>query len=171
MSYRIESLVTEQLFGPAMRATEALVRLDERIARSPVAKGFVERSHFADAASSLWLDGELVHVEDLVLHDAHMDRRTPTHELTRPMKSCASGSRSSATGRTGRSVARGATVSEPPDCKSPGSFQKQTALAFGCSLEGRKACLDHVCSARQADPEIRGPVEERSRHHEDTLIR
>jgi len=83
MSYRIESLVTEQLFGPAMRATEALVRLDERIARSPVAKGFVERSHFADAASSLWLDGELVHVEDLVLHDAHMDLRAPTHELTR----------------------------------------------------------------------------------------
>nr|WP_318764300.1 RHE_PE00001 family protein [Aminobacter niigataensis] len=76
-------MVTEQLFGPAMRATEALVRLDERIARSPVAKGFVERSHFADAASSLWLDGELVHVEDLVLHDAHMDLRAPTHELTR----------------------------------------------------------------------------------------
>ncbi|AWC25792.1 hypothetical protein CO731_05293 (plasmid) [Aminobacter sp. MSH1] len=59
MSYRIESLPTQQLFGPAMQATEALVRLDERIARSPVAKGFVERSHFADAASSLWLDGEL----------------------------------------------------------------------------------------------------------------
>ncbi|CAI2936548.1 hypothetical protein [Aminobacter niigataensis] len=39
MSYRIESLPTQQLFGPAMQATEALVRLDERIARSPVAKG------------------------------------------------------------------------------------------------------------------------------------
>jgi hypothetical protein len=31
----------------------------------------------------LWLDGELVHIEDLVLHDAHMDQRAPTHELTR----------------------------------------------------------------------------------------
>ncbi|WP_352813581.1 RHE_PE00001 family protein [Mesorhizobium sp. M0965] len=51
--------------------------------KSPVREGFVERSHLADAASALWLDGELVHVEDLVLHDAHMDVRTPTHELTR----------------------------------------------------------------------------------------
>ena len=71
------------LVGPAMRATAALVRLDERIARSPVGEGFVARCHFADAASALWLDGELVHIEDLVLHDAHMDQRAPTHELTR----------------------------------------------------------------------------------------
>ncbi|RWM50348.1 RHE_PE00001 family protein [Mesorhizobium sp.] len=60
-----------------------MARLDERLARSPVRDGFVERQHFADAASSLWLEGELVHLEDLVLHDAHMDIRTPTHELTR----------------------------------------------------------------------------------------
>ncbi|RUX24530.1 DUF1612 domain-containing protein [Mesorhizobium sp. M7A.F.Ca.US.011.01.1.1] len=60
-----------------------MVRLDERVARSPVRDGFVERQHFADAASALWLEGELVHLEDLVLHDAHMDIRTPTHELTR----------------------------------------------------------------------------------------
>ncbi|MER8948088.1 RHE_PE00001 family protein [Mesorhizobium sp. M0809] len=63
--------------------TEVLVRLDERVARSPVRDGFVERQHFADATSALWLEGELVHLEDLVLHDAHMDIRTPTHELTR----------------------------------------------------------------------------------------
>lgn len=60
-----------------------MARLDERLARSPVREGFVERQHFADAAAALWLEGELVHVEDLVLHDAHMDVRTPTHELTR----------------------------------------------------------------------------------------
>ena len=29
------------------------------------------------------LKGQLVHIEDLVLHDAGMDARTPTHELTR----------------------------------------------------------------------------------------
>ncbi len=39
--------------------------------------------HFHDAAAALWLEGELVHLEDLVLHDAHMDIRAPTHELTR----------------------------------------------------------------------------------------
>jgi hypothetical protein len=60
----------------------ALTRLDERIARSPVGAGWIERSHFADACASLWIDGELVHLEDLVLHDATKDIRTPTHELT-----------------------------------------------------------------------------------------
>ncbi|WP_320203681.1 RHE_PE00001 family protein [Agrobacterium rosae] len=59
-----------------------MTRLDERIARSPVGEGFVERSHFTDACASLWIDGELVHLADLVLHDATKDIRTPTHELT-----------------------------------------------------------------------------------------
>ncbi|TBY52880.1 DUF1612 domain-containing protein [Rhizobium leguminosarum bv. viciae] len=59
-----------------------MTRLDERIARSPVGEGWIERTHFADACASLWIDGELVHLEDLVLHDATRDIRTPTHELT-----------------------------------------------------------------------------------------
>ncbi|MBB4388259.1 hypothetical protein GGE61_004601 [Rhizobium leguminosarum] len=59
-----------------------MVRLDERIARSPVGQGWIERSHYTDACASLWIDGELVHLEDLVLHDATRDIRTPTHELT-----------------------------------------------------------------------------------------
>ncbi len=67
---------------PAFDAGIALTRLDERIARSPVSTGFLERTHFADACASLWIDGELVHLEDLVLHDAFRDTRTPTHELT-----------------------------------------------------------------------------------------
>lgn len=67
---------------PAFRAGIALARHDERIARSPVGPDFLERSHFADACASLWIDGELVNLEDLVLHDAIRDIRTPTHELT-----------------------------------------------------------------------------------------
>jgi len=70
------------LMRPAFDAGIALTRLDERIARSPVGAGFLERQHFADACASLWIDGELVHLEDLVLHDAFRDTRTPTHELT-----------------------------------------------------------------------------------------
>lgn len=62
--------------------SEALARIDERIARSPIRDGFIERQNFADAIASLWIDGELVHLEDLVLHDARLDIRTPTHELT-----------------------------------------------------------------------------------------
>lgn len=50
---------------------------------SPVHRsGWIERSHFAEACASLWIDGELVHLEDLVLHDDTRDIRTPTHELT-----------------------------------------------------------------------------------------
>lgn len=67
---------------PAFDAGVALTRLDERIARSSVGAGFLERQNFADACASLWIDGELVHLEDLVLHDATRDIRTPTHELT-----------------------------------------------------------------------------------------
>ncbi|MBB4402924.1 hypothetical protein GGD52_003786 [Agrobacterium tumefaciens] len=70
------------LMRPAFDAGGALTRLDERIARSPVGQGWIERQNFADACASLWIDGELVHLEDLVLHDATRDIRTPTHELT-----------------------------------------------------------------------------------------
>ncbi|NEJ02555.1 RHE_PE00001 family protein [Rhizobium ruizarguesonis] len=70
------------LLRPISDAGAALARLDERIACSPIGAGWIERSHFTDACASLWIDGELVHLEDLVLHDATRDIRTPTHELT-----------------------------------------------------------------------------------------
>ncbi|USJ27623.1 RHE_PE00001 family protein [Ensifer adhaerens] len=82
MSYEIGKLPISSLMGPAFEAGIALARLDERIARSPVGAGWIERMHFADACASLWIDGELVQLEDLVLHDATKDVRTPTHELT-----------------------------------------------------------------------------------------
>ena len=58
-------------------------RLDERLRVSPIREGWIARTHFIDACASAWIDGELVHIEDLVLHDASMDIRSPTHELTR----------------------------------------------------------------------------------------
>ena len=82
MVYDLAKLPISSLLWPISDAASALSRLDERIARSPVGEGFVERSHFNDACASLWIDGELVHLEDLVLHDATKDIRTPTHELT-----------------------------------------------------------------------------------------
>lgn len=83
MTYALNELPLDTLIQPVAKATEVLARLDERLARSPVREGWIERQNFADAAAALWLEGELVHLEDLVLHDAHMDIRTPTHELTR----------------------------------------------------------------------------------------
>ena len=82
MAYDITKFSMTALMRPAFDAGVALARLDERIARSPVGQGWIERTHFADACASLWIDGELVHLEDLVLHDATRDIRTPTHELT-----------------------------------------------------------------------------------------
>ncbi len=82
MAYDLTKISVTRLMGPAFDAGIAFTRLDERIARSPVGPGWIERMHFTDACASLWIDGELVHLEDLVLHDATRDIRTPTHELT-----------------------------------------------------------------------------------------
>ncbi|TCA69906.1 RHE_PE00001 family protein [Rhizobium leguminosarum] len=82
MAYDFGKISMTALMEPAFRAGIELARLDERIARSPVGEGFLERTQFTDACASLWIDGELVHLEDLVLHDDARDIRTPTHELT-----------------------------------------------------------------------------------------
>lgn len=81
MTYAFSLLKPSKLLQSLMRAGEALARFDERVSRSPIRDGFLQRQNFQDAVSSLWIDGELVHVEDLVLHDARMDIRAPTNEI------------------------------------------------------------------------------------------
>lgn len=81
MVYEIGKLNHETLLGPLAAAEDALARLDERVARSEVGPGFAERVDFFESVSSMWVGGELVHLEDLVLHDAQMDIRAPSHEL------------------------------------------------------------------------------------------
>jgi hypothetical protein len=66
---------------PIALAKDVLARLDERLAKSPIRDGWIARTHFSDTAAALWLKGELVHLEDLVLHDAGMDVHTHTQEL------------------------------------------------------------------------------------------
>lgn len=82
MSYPLSKLQTNDLFSASAAATAAVVRLDERIARSSVGGGLLQRFDFVDACASVWADGELVHLDDLVLHDAGQDNRAPSHELT-----------------------------------------------------------------------------------------
>jgi hypothetical protein len=82
MRYDSSKLPIQSLLRPVSEAGIGLARLDERIGRSTVGQGWIERSHFTDACASLWIDGELVHLEDLVLHDAGHDIRAPSHELT-----------------------------------------------------------------------------------------
>jgi hypothetical protein len=82
MRYDLSQLPVSTLVTPVTAATTALVRLDERVGGSQLGEGWIARAHFHDAVSSLFVDGELVHVEDLVLHDAGMGIRAPTHAVT-----------------------------------------------------------------------------------------
>ena len=85
MDYRakVNSLPLDRLLAPFEAASDALARVDERLRSSPVAEAFTLRAHFHDACAALWRAGEFVQIEDLVLHDANMDARSPTHELVR----------------------------------------------------------------------------------------
>ncbi|MFD1198714.1 RHE_PE00001 family protein [Brucella gallinifaecis] len=82
MAYEFNTLPLDELFMPVVRSTAALTRLDERLAQSPIREGILERMHLNDAVASMWLEGELVHLEDLVLHDALMNTHMPSHALT-----------------------------------------------------------------------------------------
>ena len=82
MTYEIGELPLASLLAALTRAEDQLARLDEAVRRSSVGEGYAERGHFFDAVATMWVSGQLVHIEDLVLHDARMDVRAPTHELT-----------------------------------------------------------------------------------------
>src|SRR3954465_5595832 len=71
------------LASPLAAAEDCLARRDERLGASPIREGWISRTHLLDACASLGLQGALVHLEDLVRHDAEMDLRAPTHDLTR----------------------------------------------------------------------------------------
>jgi hypothetical protein len=77
------SLASPHLWAPLAKAEDRLARLDETLKTSPIRDGWIARSDYLDAVASLALEGELVHLEDLVLADAEMAVRTPTHELVR----------------------------------------------------------------------------------------
>jgi hypothetical protein len=66
-------------------ATLALVRLDERLARAELmlADGVRARADLFEAQALVHLSGELVSLEDLVLHDARMDIRAPSTGVVR----------------------------------------------------------------------------------------
>ena len=55
-----------------------MARFDERLWSSPIRDGWITHPHFAEAAAGLWRDGELVYLEDLVVHHIGGDIRAPT---------------------------------------------------------------------------------------------
>jgi hypothetical protein len=71
------------LAGKLERAGIAVMHLDARLAASGLAAGWQSRCDMVEATRALILDGHFVDIDDVVLHDAGMDVRSPTHELSR----------------------------------------------------------------------------------------
>jgi len=71
-----------QLLAALSAADDSVSRLDE-LTRLPLGEGLIARLEFQEACAWSWNRGELVHLEDLVLHDAGLDIRTPDQELAR----------------------------------------------------------------------------------------
>lgn len=71
------------LAGRLERTAVAVMHFDARLAASGLAAGWQSRCDMVEATRALVLDGHFVDIGDVVLHDAGMDVRSPTHELTR----------------------------------------------------------------------------------------
>ncbi len=82
-TYTLPELPWEAIAGQLEQITISILRFDARLEASGLAAGWQSRCDMTEAVRSLLLDGHLVDVGDLVLHDAGMDVRHPTHELTR----------------------------------------------------------------------------------------
>src|ERR671910_1252167 len=82
-TYALPELPWEAIAGRLEQITISILRFEARLEASGLAAGWQSRCDMTEAARSLLLDGHLVDIGDLVLHDAGMDVRHPTHELTR----------------------------------------------------------------------------------------
>ena len=82
-TYDLPELPWERVAGRLEQVAVRILRLDARLEGSGLSSGWQSRCDMTEAVRALILDGQLVDVGDLVLHDAGMDVRHPTHELTR----------------------------------------------------------------------------------------
>lgn len=82
-TYDPPDLPWEKIAGRLEQVAIAVLRLDARLDASGLAAGWQSRCDLTEAVRALILDGQLLDLGDLVLHDAGMDVRHPTHELTR----------------------------------------------------------------------------------------
>ena len=84
MAYELRALASKLAVNHGFmrlqdQALGALIRLDERVRRSSpeLASGFKSRCDFYEAQAV----ARVVHLEDVVLHDANTDVRIPTDEI------------------------------------------------------------------------------------------
>ncbi|WP_246389435.1 RHE_PE00001 family protein [Microvirga mediterraneensis] len=82
-TYALPELPWEAIAGRLEPITIRILRFDARLEASGLAAGWQSRCDMTEAVRALLLDGHLVDVGDLVLHDAGMDVRHPPHEPTR----------------------------------------------------------------------------------------
>ena len=82
-SYDLPDLPWKKIAGRVEQVAISILRLHYRLEASGLSAGWQSRCDMTDAVRALLLDGYLVDIGDLVLHDAGMDVRSPTHELTR----------------------------------------------------------------------------------------
>ena len=68
-TYDIEALRIESVVEPLLAAQEAVSRLDERARHSPHREAWMQRMLFREACACQLAEGDLVHLEDLVLLD------------------------------------------------------------------------------------------------------
>ena len=174
MVYEIGNLTHETLLKPLAAAEDALARLDERVSRSEVGPGFAERADFFDSISSMWVGGELVHLEDLVLHDAQMDVRAPSHELViahrivRARRRVSRNDPGWAVSRSGIMALAGvaeepSAESEPPD---RGGEEVELDLVDHDALSPELADIDEVLARTQWLVDGNAGVEQRKREPE-----
>ena len=141
------------------KAEDAVARLDERLATSPIANAFCARTHLHDAAAALFLDGELIHLDDLVLHDAAADIRSPTHALTqahaalRARRKIAAATPGWALSASGLDDLRGLAPREgAPQTKGPRDPIQVEEDALAAELAALDALLERTSRILQGQP-------------------
>ncbi len=73
----------EAVFAALARAEDRLSRLDERVRGCGFSEGWNTRADIRAVLAAAWVDGELVHPEDLILHDLGTDARVPEASVTK----------------------------------------------------------------------------------------
>jgi Protein of unknown function (DUF1612)/HTH DNA binding domain len=82
-SYELPEIPWEKIVGRLERVALAIKDFDARLEAAGLSAGWQSRCDMNEAVRALILDGHLVDIGDLVLRDAGMDVRSPTHEITR----------------------------------------------------------------------------------------
>ncbi len=84
MAYEVpKSLPWGRFVAAWEQAEESLARLDQVLRVSHLAEGWMSRAHFEEACATIWVEGGLVPLEDLVLIDANTPVKIPDQALFR----------------------------------------------------------------------------------------